>query len=123
MEPMKHGGTFAARARMLDVNAAEGIGSNGGRETDGMGQRAVGGTGRSRLDTGCEPTVGIAEGDGTARAVASGADGVGQRDYGTVLIFHQQEVDGLGVLRSADDAETVATSAYRTSGRRPYTGP
>lgn len=105
---MEHGGALAAAACVLDVNAAEAVLPDLGRQVHLVGQRAVGGAGRRGRDVGRQSALAVMEKDGAARAVAGGGDGVGQRSHLAIIVFHEQEVDGLGVLRRADDAQAVA---------------
>lgn len=105
---MEHRGALAATARMLDVNAAEAVLPDLGRQVHLVRQLAAGGAGRRGRDVGREAALAVMEKDGAARAVAGGGDGVGQRSHLAIIVFHEQEVDGLGVLRRADDAQAVA---------------
>ena len=93
---------------MLDVDAAKGVRRHLGAEVDDMGQRGTGRLRGGRLHMGGEPFSVEIDGNGTSRTIAGGGHGLADGRHDAVVVAHQEEVDGLGVLGSADDAQAVA---------------
>ena len=93
---------------MLNVDTAKAVWSNIGRKGDFVGQGRTCRLRGLRDDVSSQSISDEIDGNGTSGAIAGGGNGFGNRSYGSVVVFHQIEVDSLGMLGGADDAETIA---------------
>ena len=105
---MEHGGALATGACMLDGDSAKNVRFHRCREIDNMGQRTVLRLGCRRLNVGCQASLFCLQRDSTACAVTGGRNRFGEGLDLSVVVLHEVEINGLGMLRGTDDAEAIA---------------